>query len=152
MPNETGPGNFPGPSDIVVFQVEEPGACWYCQAATNLLAGPDHAPRDGNAHYTCQAHMEPGAVVQHVTGWPFAGSGVKLWRNCACCNRPTANHVYCSITCRKNGLYCDWQARQTEIIRRRNEGEQFKVIAKDLGISAARASAIYRTVTRASTE
>lgn len=153
MPNQSeGVEIFHPLNEVVVFSVPEPGTCWYCNKATNLLAGPDHAPRDGGAHYTCEAHIDPEAVVQHAHGWPFEGLGVKLWRKCACCGASTANHVYCSTTCRKNALYPDWEARRAEIIRRRNEGEQFKVIAKDLGISAARASAVYRAaVTNATT-
>lgn len=65
---------------------------------------------------------------------------------CGCCGKPTPNKVYCSVTCRKTALYPDWEARRAEIVRRRNQGEQFSVIAKDLSISAARASAVYRAV------
>lgn len=143
MPNKSkGPGNFPDSTDVVVFAVVERGRCWYCDTDTNLLAGPDHPPRDGGAHYTCEAHMEKGAVVQHVTSWPFVRTGVKLWRRCACCKTPTPNRLYCSVACRKNALYPDWEARRAEIIARRLKGEPLSTIAIDLHVSQSRVSAI----------
>lgn len=72
-------------------------------------------------------------------------------RACGCCGKPTPNKIYCSTSCRKNALYPNWEARRAEVIRRRNLGEEFKVIAKDLEISVARASAIYRAVQLATT-
>lgn len=140
------PGKFPGATDIVVFKVPEPGQCWYkgCGKETNILAGPDHAPRDGNAHYTCVTHMDKGAVVQFVRAMPFQGTAIRVVRSCGLCKREMTNKTYCSVQCRLNALYPEREHRKAEVVRRRKLGHTFVEIGKALGITDARAAAIWR--------
>jgi len=141
--SNTEPGNFPGSTDVVVYEVPEPGECWQCNKTTHLLAGPDHSPRDGGAHYICSGHMDPDAVVQQVSVYPFKGMGLKLLRKCQLCSTPTTNRVYCSRACRLVAVYPEWETRRAKVIALRDAGASFAEIGAALGVSDARASAIY---------
>lgn len=146
QPHKEEPGKFPGSTDVVIFRwlpAEQIG-CYVCGKPSLCVVGPDHAPHAaGYAHGVCLEHQEPGSVVQHVTAWPFAKTGLKLRTRCTC-GKLTTNQRFCSQTCRKNTLYPGWQERRATIVRRRVQGDTFEMIAKDVGLSAARVAAIYK--------
>lgn len=147
------PGKFPGSTDVVIFEWPPAAAvaCYCCGKPSTCIIGPDHAPHAaGYTHGVCADHQEPGSVVQHVDAWPFTGTGLKLRTRCVC-GALTTNQRYCSKTCRKDSLYPEWQKRRAEIVRRRGAGDTFRMIAKDLGLSAARVAAIYQAAVEIAT-
>lgn len=74
-----------GEQQIDVYNLDEGQevSCYYCIEDHNhtqyrrgeaFLAGPDHAPFDGNANFICREHLSPRAVVYQPFALPDPGS------------------------------------------------------------------------------